>query len=365
MINRRLLMVWAFGLCLFTPVTWAADTTSSQSQAQRFGRLAAKEQLAIEQRGALLHNDALTTYLQTISHRLWQFADSDLIPPTVLVIRDKGIDAFTYPNGVCYLTTGMLELVENEDQLAMVLAHEMVHYIRQHTIALYRHLHLATPEIANGQITPDQPVAQSIDAAENQADREGLALAADAGYCGSAAMTLLDNVIGRTRSQSPPTSLARLTQRKAKIEELLQRRNGLSPCIPIDDHGYGRYRDKTSQALLANARAALQTGDWEPADASISRYMKLRPLDANAYFLKGELLRRRGDNETGSQSIAYFEKAIEIDPNLPSAHLALGELHFKAGRYRAAKPYFETFLSLAPRDKTFSYIKGYLRLCQN
>jgi uncharacterized protein HemY len=57
--------------------------------------------------------------------------------------------------------------------------------------------------------------------------------------------------------------------------------------------------------------------------------------------------------------------ALKIDPKFPLAHRALGELHFKAGRYQMAKPYFEAFLSLAPQDDAREYIKGYLRQCLN
>ena len=92
--------------------------------------------------------------------------------------------------------------------------------------------------------------------------------------------------------------------------------------------------------------------------------MVLKPDDANAYYLKGEILRRRSDGGDQNQAVVCYEKALKLDPKLASAHRAMGELHFKAGRYQMARSYFDAFLSLAPQDEASDYIKGYMRQCR-
>jgi beta-barrel assembly-enhancing protease len=118
-------------------------------------------------------------------------------------------------------------------------------------------------------------------------------------------------------------------------------------------------------ALMANAQAALTCGDWNQADQSISKFLVLKPDDARAYYLKGEILRRRNDGDDKNQCIGSYMKALKLDPEFPLPHRALGELHFKAGRFQTAKPYFEAFLSLAPQDDASAFIEGYLRQCRN
>lgn len=44
---------------------------------------------------------------------------------TISVVEDDVQNAFVLPNGNIFIFTGMLEICDNDDQLAMILAHEM------------------------------------------------------------------------------------------------------------------------------------------------------------------------------------------------------------------------------------------------
>ena len=116
--------------------------------------------------------------------------------------------------------------------------------------------------------------------------------------------------------------------------------------------------------LLANAKAALTHGAFRQADRSVSMYLALVPDDAYANFIKGEILNRTKAVKKDDVGLSFYEKALAIDPDFPLAHRALGVLHFRAGRYRRAIPYFESFLALAPEDPSRLFIQGYLRECQ-
>ena len=52
----------------------------------------------------------------------------------IVVIKDPYLNAFAFPNGVIYIHTGMLARMDNEAQLAALLAHEMSHCIHRHTL---------------------------------------------------------------------------------------------------------------------------------------------------------------------------------------------------------------------------------------
>ena len=49
------------------------------------------------------------------------------------VLRDPQPNAFALPNGSIYVTTGLMSLVDNESQLAAIIAHELTHVMRRHT----------------------------------------------------------------------------------------------------------------------------------------------------------------------------------------------------------------------------------------
>src|SRR5581483_8653990 len=48
------------------------------------------------------------------------------------ILRDPMVNAFTMPNGSIYVSAGLLARMENEDQLAAVLAHEVTHVASRH-----------------------------------------------------------------------------------------------------------------------------------------------------------------------------------------------------------------------------------------
>ena len=357
-----LLLAWA------TPV--AAAHAAAPDQTTRLWRLAAQEQAALEQRGVVLHEASLSSYLQSVAERLWEQVPTDLSTPTVKVVMDPRMQAYAYPNGYCFLSTGILNRIENEDQLAMILAHEMVHYVRQHTAALYDHFQMTSP--ITGLPYADQrraagglAIKQKIDAAEDQADDEGLAILKAAGYCETEALSLMSNLLDGLQDQGASETVGRLESRIETMKTRIGRTRGSVSCSSATHGDPGFFLNRIAPALMANAQATLTCGDWNQADQSISTYLALKPDDARAHYLKGEILRRRNDGDGKNQCMGSYLKALKIDPEFPLAHRALGELHFKAGRFQTAKPYFEAFLSLAPQDDAREFIKGYLRQCRD
>jgi predicted Zn-dependent protease len=87
-----------------------------------------------EKDGMVLEDEAANAYLFRIG--------SSLIPAGLVLdnvtwkfraLRDPEPNAFALPNGSIYVTTGLLALVDNESQLAAIMAHELTHVMRRHT----------------------------------------------------------------------------------------------------------------------------------------------------------------------------------------------------------------------------------------
>lgn len=90
--------------------------------------------IKFERDGLVLHDERASAYLRRIGLSLvpkelalekvaWNFR----------MLRDPQPNAFALPNGSIYVTTGLILLIENESQLAAILAHEMTHVMRRHT----------------------------------------------------------------------------------------------------------------------------------------------------------------------------------------------------------------------------------------
>jgi predicted Zn-dependent protease len=94
------------------------------------------------------------------------------------VISDKVVNAFAIPGGGVYVYTGLLAKIENEAQLAGVLAHEIKHIDLKHCIALYAVLS-RLPEAAQNQaaVVAAGMIRHPFDSRrESEADRRGLEL---------------------------------------------------------------------------------------------------------------------------------------------------------------------------------------------
>jgi len=53
-------------------------------------------------------------------------------PYTYVILDSKEINAFAAPGGFIFITTGMLNFLKNEDELAVILGHEIAHIELQH-----------------------------------------------------------------------------------------------------------------------------------------------------------------------------------------------------------------------------------------
>lgn len=82
----------------------------------------------------------LEDYLQGVVDRMTPpgMAANHQIRYQVHVVEDTSLNAFAYPHGSIYIHTGLLARMENEDQLATVLGHEMTHVEDRHMLRYTR-----------------------------------------------------------------------------------------------------------------------------------------------------------------------------------------------------------------------------------
>jgi hypothetical protein len=124
--------------------------------------------------------------------------DPNKIPFRFTVVMEKGFNASAFPNGVVVVHDEVFQVLENEAQLAAVLAHEIAHATQEHTYRQREHNKSSRKAlqtisviaaIAGDMALSDQ--ADSLNATiaygygrtlENQADRMGLQYMAAAGY---------------------------------------------------------------------------------------------------------------------------------------------------------------------------------------
>lgn len=78
-----------------------------------------------------VEDKAVVDYVKRIGENL--AAHSDLqVPLNITILDSKEINAFAFPGGYLFLERGLLEAVDNESELAGVMAHEMSHVVARH-----------------------------------------------------------------------------------------------------------------------------------------------------------------------------------------------------------------------------------------
>jgi predicted Zn-dependent protease len=149
----------------------------------------------VESKEKLLRNTNVQNYVDGVGQRIARICDRRDVSYEFKVINKDEINAFACPGGFIYVYTGLLEILDNEAQLAGVLAHEISHVVARHSIKklqnIYGYSILAT--IALGDKT-EGAAGDIVNVAamlilqgysrdnEFEADRFGILYAKNAGY---------------------------------------------------------------------------------------------------------------------------------------------------------------------------------------
>jgi len=145
----------------------------------------------------LVNDAALQNYVNKVGRWVANQGERAGLPWHFGVIASDDINAFAAPGGYVIITRGLYRKLENEAQLAGVLAHEIAHVIRNHHLKILQKTQLLDfgAGLLGKQLGEDNQIirkvigsgaeicARSLDKdAEFEADRMGVVLTARAGY---------------------------------------------------------------------------------------------------------------------------------------------------------------------------------------
>ena len=103
----------------------------TKEQDVQLGKEAAAQ---VEKQMNVVSNQELQSFVDRIGGKLAEQPESDSksFPYVFKVVHEKSINAFALPGGRAFIHTGLIDAVENEAQLAGVLAHEISHVALRH-----------------------------------------------------------------------------------------------------------------------------------------------------------------------------------------------------------------------------------------
>ena len=261
---RWILLSSLVAACATNPVTGKREISLvSEQQEVQMGQEGAQQ---VAQQIGLINDQALQNYLQSVGSSIAAKSERPNLPWTFRAVDDPSPNAFALPGGYIFVTRGLLDLMNNEAELATVLGHEIGHVTARHSVQQMSQQQLAQLALGVGAIL-SPTVAQLGEVAsqglgllflkygrddERQADDLGFRYALNQGYD----VRYMDDVfrslqrLGESSKQSPlPNWLAthpgeaeriqnidaklaqlqptQLSSARVNAQEYLQRINGL------------------------------------------------------------------------------------------------------------------------------------------
>jgi predicted Zn-dependent protease len=361
----------------------ASDPLLTNEDEKKLWQKSEQEQLALESNGCIYPDQELEDYLNKVAARLRPQAVPQNLVIRVKVIQNAYLNAFAYPNGTIYIHTGLLARMDNEDQLAAVLAHEMIHCTRRHALRAFR-MYRNQPAVLTAVqqtllktrglqdmarylgITGTMAAISGYERElEAEADRLGIELMTAAGYNPKKARFLFDHMIAEIEQEGieEPFFFGSHPTVRQRVEHLQNLPDPVYLNIRPAIKNREMFLENLAQLFLDNAALDIRLGRFQAARCGIEKFLLIKPADSRAYFLRGEIFRQEGQVGDIPNALKNYDRAITLDPNFAAPHKAIGLIHYKQGHHALAKKFFESCLQLSPNAPDKAYIQGYLKQC--
>ena len=364
-----ILTLWLLTACQTTPVKpmqGLADTQSQTPEENRLWHSAGELDEKLKNADYLYEDAALQAYLESIMRKLYPEYGESI---TVRIVDSPSLNAFALPNGSIYINTGMLSRLENEAQVATVLAHEGVHFTHKHSLQQRRNQKNSTAfSLGFGMVVGIPALGDLIALSsiygyskelEREADAEGFQRLQSAGYDVSQAPVTFEFLLAEVEALEIDepyffSTHPALEERIQSFRELVKQygtRDGYQGTAP-----YRAHVDKLQLVLLADY---LELGQYQSVLLILERPDAFERYPPSAWFYLGEAYRRRNEEgDTDRSANAYF-KAAQQAPEFAPTYRALGLHYMKHDKPAMADDYFSQYLELAPDAADRNYIEHY------
>jgi predicted Zn-dependent protease len=372
------------------------------------------EEQKLVQRTRVHHDPALGQYLDRLAERVTPPAVRAAGGPrvTCTVILDPTLNAFAMPGGRLFLHTGLLAALEDEAELAGVLAHEIAHVTGRHALERSRETRgqarvanvMAIATSISGTVAPerrageeDPAAAAMLSPAANAIVGLGLPIMTTASITGYGPDREREAdeaaVQGLLATGHGPRALVRFLERlRAQVgqrgpierfflgtpQRLAERRDTLTIVLRTTDAtprdpegatpGAEDFAGRLRPAVRENAALDVRAGRFALAQEQLDRVLAATPHDPVAHVYYGDLVRFRSQRaatttaqaEAARRARDHYERAAALDPALAAPHRQLGLLYYETKDVTRAREAFEKYLALAPEAPDAARIKAYL-----
>jgi predicted Zn-dependent protease len=328
---------------------------------------AGKMDEVIRKRRLIYDSPRVTAYVQGIVDRLYPEFKETI---RVRLFNSPDLNAFVLPNGSIYVNIGLLGRMENEAQLATVLAHEVSHFKFQHALKQRSNVdaifvagvgvEVLTGIPLTGTLLINSVLSNYSQSHEREADQEGFRRLVAAGYDPAEAAKTFEILLQEVKTLDIDQPY--MFSSHPRLEERIASFQGLA--ANSDHRGARRNR----AAFLQRTEQVRE--DILERYLALHRYKTLIQMLENGYatdrypdyarFYLGEAYRQRGEEEDAQLAEQAYRRAMAAAPGFAPSYRGLGVLQLKQGNRSAALKNLRKYLAMAPDAADRGYVEAYI-----
>ena len=322
----------------------------------------------------IIDDPVVVTYVNKIGQRILASLPKQPFQYHFHVINESVYNAFATPAGHIFVYTGLIEAMNEEEELAGIIGHEIAHVYCRHIsqkIERSKKIRMATlagmaagilmglggaSEAASAVTMGSTAAGQSAELAysredEMQADQFGLKFLKQAGYNASGLLEILKKIRSKTwfGSDQIPTYLMThpaVEDRIAFISSWIENYNKNSKPFPmVNPEEFDR----------VHTRVETRYGDEQIVLSKLEAEVERNPQDPMAHYRYGLILARVGKRQeaVGQLRIALTKRAFD-----PYILKDLGWVYFLDGKYQQAFKTLESAQAMIPEDPECLFYLG-------
>jgi hypothetical protein len=202
----------------------------------------------------LYDNKPITDYINLVGNLLVEASPGYDLSFKFFVIDQPFANAYACPSGYIFISKGLLQLIENEGELAAVLGHEIAHVVYQHGMQeLEKRKPIIIAEDAFSKLNEEMPQEKDDKYKKLESEMDDFALAVyETRFSGRLSQYELEadgfGMVFAARCGYQPGSMAGLLERMIK-----------SQTLSGNDH----YTLEQNKKRLDNIKSALNSGRWK------------------------------------------------------------------------------------------------------
>lgn len=324
--------------------------------------------LLLQQHYPLVTDPQLVSYLNMVGQKLVRQLGPQPFQYRFFILDDPSYNAFAVPGGYIFINSGLLRLMDREDELAGVLAHEITHVCQRHMAKRLEKAKVANiaalvgglaavllggaaaaPILAGTVAGAETAMLQYSRQDEHEADTLGFKWLTAAGYDPRYMISVFKKM-SRQRwfeGMDIPVYLKthpELETRMVTLAHLLATHQiPERPPAPVAEFAYFRQR---LEAL---------TGNPGHLKRELLKRLAQEPDKALVHYTLALVYKRLGERD---KALAAFQKAQELEPQNDLILRDLACYHYETNRLAEAERLLQELHRRQPRDDVTMYYLG-------